>query len=159
MRFYTKQHQFYCGIDLHARTMYVCIMDHEGTILIHRNMPATAQTLADVLKPYREDLVLAVECIFNWYWAADLCSRIGVEFVLGHALYMKAIHGGRSTPRKSLPCFAAACSLWPMSTLRQCAQRETSFAAGCTLLVSMHSFRRTSRTPTLSTICPLSKNV
>ena len=22
MRFYTKQHQFYCGIDLHARTMY-----------------------------------------------------------------------------------------------------------------------------------------
>jgi len=29
MRFYTKHHQFYCGIDLHARTMYVCIMDHE----------------------------------------------------------------------------------------------------------------------------------
>jgi len=36
MRFYTKQHQFYCGIDLHARTMYVCIMDHEGTIITHR---------------------------------------------------------------------------------------------------------------------------
>jgi len=27
MRFYTKHHQFYCGIDLHARTMYVCTMD------------------------------------------------------------------------------------------------------------------------------------
>jgi hypothetical protein len=24
MRFYTKQHPFYCGIDLHARTMDVC---------------------------------------------------------------------------------------------------------------------------------------
>jgi hypothetical protein len=24
MRFYTKQHPFYCGIDLHARTLYVC---------------------------------------------------------------------------------------------------------------------------------------
>jgi hypothetical protein len=47
------------------------------------------------LQPYREDLVLAVECIFNWYWVADLCSRIGVEFVLGHVLYMKAIHGGK----------------------------------------------------------------
>ena len=23
MRFYNKQHLFYCGIDLHARTMYV----------------------------------------------------------------------------------------------------------------------------------------
>jgi transposase len=95
MRFTTKHHQFYCGIDLHARTMYVCIMDNEGTILTHRNMPAATEALADVLQPYREDVVLAVECIFTWYWAADLCSRIGVEFVPGHALYMKAIHGGK----------------------------------------------------------------
>ena len=29
MRFYTKQHKYYCGIDLHTRTMYVCILDHE----------------------------------------------------------------------------------------------------------------------------------
>jgi hypothetical protein len=28
MRFYTKQHQAYCGIDLHARTMYICIVNH-----------------------------------------------------------------------------------------------------------------------------------
>jgi len=84
MRFYTNQHQFYCGIDLHARSMYVCIMDHEGTILTHRNLPAATEALADVLRPYQEDLVLAVECIFNWYWVADLCSRIGVEFVPGH---------------------------------------------------------------------------
>ena len=75
--------------------MYVCIMDHEGTILTHRNLPAATEALADVLQPYQEDLVLAVECIFTWYWVADLCSRIGVEFVLGHALYMKAIHGAK----------------------------------------------------------------
>ena len=25
MRFYTPQHPLYCGIDLHARTMYLCI--------------------------------------------------------------------------------------------------------------------------------------
>jgi hypothetical protein len=30
MRFYTSQHQFYCGIDLHARTMYICIMEQSG---------------------------------------------------------------------------------------------------------------------------------
>ncbi len=95
MRFYTKHHQFYCGIDLHARTMYVCIIDHEGNILKHRNMSATAEALANVIQPYREDLAVAVECIFSWYWVADLCNRIGVEFVLGHALYMKAIHGGK----------------------------------------------------------------
>jgi hypothetical protein len=36
MRFYTTQHQFYCGIDLHARTMYVCILDQCGEIVVHR---------------------------------------------------------------------------------------------------------------------------
>jgi len=29
MRFYTKQHKYSCGIDLHARSMYVCILDKE----------------------------------------------------------------------------------------------------------------------------------
>ena len=32
MRFYTQQHQYYCGIDLHARSIYLCIMDQAGEI-------------------------------------------------------------------------------------------------------------------------------
>jgi hypothetical protein len=40
--------------------------------------------------------VVAVECIFTWYWLADLCAEEGIAFVLGHALYMKAIHGGKA---------------------------------------------------------------
>ena len=35
MRFYTKRHRYYCGIDLHARSMYVCILDPQGKILLH----------------------------------------------------------------------------------------------------------------------------
>jgi transposase len=96
MRFYTKQHQFYCGIDLHARTMYVCILDHHGESLLHRNMPARPETFLKAIAPYRDDIVVAVECIFTWYWLADLCARKGIPFVLGHALYMKAIHGGKA---------------------------------------------------------------
>ncbi len=34
MQFYTKQHPFYCGIDLHARTMYLCILDQAGETLL-----------------------------------------------------------------------------------------------------------------------------
>ena len=30
MRFYIKQHQFYCGIDLHARLLAICIVDQAG---------------------------------------------------------------------------------------------------------------------------------
>jgi len=39
MRFYTQQLRLYCGIDLHARTMYVCIMNQEGAIIVHKNIP------------------------------------------------------------------------------------------------------------------------
>ena len=40
MRFYTKPHKFYCGIDLHARSMYLCVLNQEGEILLHQNMKA-----------------------------------------------------------------------------------------------------------------------
>ncbi|MGH9891849.1 MAG: IS110 family transposase [bacterium] len=96
MRFYTKQHQYYCGIDLHARSMYVCILNQAGEIVVHRNLEAKPECLLQVLAPYREDIVVAVECIFTWYWLADLCAREKIPFVLGHALYMKAIHGGKA---------------------------------------------------------------
>jgi len=96
MRFYTKQHKAYCGIDLHARSMYVCILSQDGEILLHRNMKTSPEMFLKAIAPYREDLVVAVECIFTWYWLADLCAREAIPFVLGHALYMKAIHGGKA---------------------------------------------------------------
>lgn len=96
MRFYTNQHRYYCGIDLHARRMYMCVLDAEGKVRVHRNGPATPEHFLNVIAPYRDDLVVAVECIFTWYWVADLCAQQGIPFVLGHALYMKAIHGGKA---------------------------------------------------------------
>jgi len=94
MRFYTKPHRHSCGIDLHARSMYVCILDQGGTVVVHRNMSTSPEAFLRVVAPYRDDLVVGVECIFTWYWLADLCAREGIPFGLGHALYMKAIHGG-----------------------------------------------------------------
>ena len=38
--------------------------------------------------------------MFAWYWLADLCLEEKVPFVLGHALYMKAIHGGKAKTDK-----------------------------------------------------------
>jgi hypothetical protein len=97
MRFYTTQHPFSCGIDLHARTMYVCIMNHDGESVLHKNMQAAPEPFLKAIAPYRDALVVAVECIFTWYGLADLCAQEGIAFVLGHALSMKAIHGGKAT--------------------------------------------------------------
>ncbi len=96
MRFYNQQHRFYCGIDLHARSMYLCILDQAGAICFHQNLPAQPDAFRQAIAPYRDGLVVAAECMFAWYWVADLCRAEGIPFVLGHALYMKAIHGGKT---------------------------------------------------------------
>lgn len=96
MRFYNTAHQHYCGIDLHAKTMYVCIINQAGETVLHCNMKTGPKGLAAAIEPCREDLVISVECLFTWYWLADWCAREGIRFVLGHALYMKAIHGGKA---------------------------------------------------------------
>ena len=77
--------------------MYVCILNQDGEIIVHRNMPASPDLLLKTSAPYREQIVLAVEWIFTWYGLADLGAREGMPFVLGHALYMKASHGGKAT--------------------------------------------------------------
>src|SRR5438552_18090227 len=93
MRFSTNQHPFYCGIDLHARSMYVCIVSHDGEMLVLRNMQAAPEPFLKAIAPYRDALVVAVECLFTWYWLADLCPQERMPFGLGHALPTTAIHG------------------------------------------------------------------
>jgi hypothetical protein len=34
--------------------------------------------------------------MFSWYWLAELCAEENIPFVPGHALYMRAIHGGKN---------------------------------------------------------------
>jgi len=43
-----------------------------------------------------DDIIIGVECVFCWYWLADLCAEHQIPFTLGPALYMKAIHGGKT---------------------------------------------------------------
>ncbi len=94
MKFYTNMSEYSCGIDLHAKTMYVCIYNNKGEKVIHRNL-RQKKHFCGVISKYRHDMVVAAESTFNWYWLADLCRREGIPFVLGHALYMRAIHGAK----------------------------------------------------------------
>lgn len=96
MKFYTQVHKHYCGIDLHARNLYVCILDQAGEPCVHKNIQARPDALMKLIAPYTDDLVIGVECMFSWYWVADLCREKKIAFVLGHALYMRAIHGGKA---------------------------------------------------------------
>ena len=72
MRFYVKQHNYYCGIDLHTRIMYVCILDSKGQVVLHENMKANPKALAKAIKLFRDDLIIAVECMFARYWVESI---------------------------------------------------------------------------------------
>jgi transposase len=74
--------------------MYVCVLDREGQTVLHRNLPCRPEAFLAAIAPFRgSDLVVGCECLFAWYWLADLCEAEGIPFVLGHALGMRAIHG------------------------------------------------------------------
>jgi transposase len=96
MKFYTENHQHHCGIDLHARSLYVCILNDKGEIVLHKNINALPLAFARAIRPFPHDIVIGVECMFTWYWVADWCEDHNIPFVLGHALYMKAIHNGKA---------------------------------------------------------------
>src|SRR5208282_5877061 len=97
MKYYTSTTQYNCGIDLHAHQMYVCLMDREGKKLVHTNVRHNDfDYFLKLVAPYRHDLTVCAECMFGWYWLSDVCQAAGLTFVLAHALYLKAIHGGKN---------------------------------------------------------------
>ena len=57
--------------------------------------------LLALLKPYLGNIIVGVECMHCWYWlslspVSDFCEEHNIDFILGHALYMKAIHAGKT---------------------------------------------------------------
>src|SRR2546426_582209 len=97
MKYYTSATEFNCGIDLHAQQMYVCVMDKQGKKLVHTNIKDNDfQYFLKLVQPYQHSLTVCCECMFGWYWLADACQQAGLTFVLAHALYVKAIHGGKN---------------------------------------------------------------
>ena len=62
---------------------------------MHRNLKTDKQAFLKAIAPYRDDLVVSAECMFAWYWLADLCRSEKIPFVLGHALFMKAISAAK----------------------------------------------------------------
>src|SRR3954447_2241110 len=86
MRFYTKQHQFYCGIDLHARLLAICIVDQAGVVVCRTQIPADKTILLDTG-------AVSVRC--------GRSGRMLVRLVLGR----------RSVRRGKDPLCARPCSL------------------------------------------------
>src|SRR5688572_7945775 len=128
MRCYQQQHRFYAGVDLHARTMFTHVLDAKGKTVFEQDLPTDPDVFLDALAPFRPDLVVGAECMFSWYWLADLCQDQQIPFALGHALAMKHIHGGKTKTDKIDAAKLAALlrgGLFPMGYVYPRARRQT----------------------------------
>ncbi len=76
MNFYNNLHPYYCGIDLHARVLYVCIIDQEGQTCVHKEIPDSPNELKSILEPCLGDIVVGVECMHCWYRVSDFCGEL-----------------------------------------------------------------------------------
>src|SRR5687767_9386831 len=85
--------RFYAGVDLHARSLYVVVLDTEGQTRFGRNLAAQPEPFLRAVQPFRDGLLVACECVHPRYWLADTCRDHDIPFVLGHAWAMKAVHG------------------------------------------------------------------
>ena len=68
MRFYKPTTKYCCGIDLHKRNLYACVVDRDGQIHRHRSMRSKDRELLSVIEPFRGDVTVSVECTFSWYF-------------------------------------------------------------------------------------------
>ena len=55
MNFYNLQHKHYCGIDLHAKSLYVCILNQHSNILLHKECSANPDGLSALITPFLDD--------------------------------------------------------------------------------------------------------
>ena len=51
--------------------MYVCLLNQAGEIMLHHHMNTSPEMFLKAIAPYREDLIVAVECLLTW----DLARR------------------------------------------------------------------------------------
>ena len=88
--------RFYAGVDLHARSLFLVVLDHTHKHATHAISPPHPEPFRKAIAPFRDGLVVGCECMHCWYWLADTCRDDNIAFVLGHAWGMKAVHGSKT---------------------------------------------------------------
>jgi transposase len=93
---YRKIHaEFYCGVDVHPKKSYLCILDKSGEKRLGLNLKNNFDNFKETVNPFLPNLAVGCESTYAYYWLADGCHKAGIQFYLCHAMYMKAISGNK----------------------------------------------------------------
>lgn len=100
--------KLYCGIDLHSNNLVLKLVDEEGRTVWGKRLATDLQVVADVLEPYRADLVgIVVESTFNWYWLVDGLMELGYRVHLANPSKMVQYDGLKHRDDDSDACWLA----------------------------------------------------
>jgi transposase len=82
---------FNSGIDLHKDNCFITTVDESGKLV----KQARVANVPEIILAYFASMPGAhravVECTAGWYWLDDLLEANGIELILAHAKYLKAI--------------------------------------------------------------------
>jgi transposase len=82
---------YYSGIDLHSDNSYITTIDDTGLIVKQQRIENNNELLLDYFHSLPGSHQAVVESTTGWYWLNDLLQDNGIELVLAHAKYLKAI--------------------------------------------------------------------
>ena len=91
MKYWTINSEYYCGVDVHPKRSYVCVLDDMGKQHLNINIKNNFDTFKEIINPFLPNIVVGCESTYSYYWLFDGCQQYRIPFYLGHALYMKAI--------------------------------------------------------------------
>jgi hypothetical protein len=82
---------YYSGIDLHSDNCYITTLDDTGSIVKQQRVANINELVIDYFQSIPGSHQAVVESTTGWYWLNDLLGDNGIELVLAHAKYLKAI--------------------------------------------------------------------
>ncbi|MGQ0563142.1 MAG: IS110 family transposase [Gemmatimonadota bacterium] len=79
------------GIDLHKRTLMINTINCNGLTVDHAKISCDRLAVLSYFRRHAGPHRAVVEATGSWYWLADLLQAEGIDLVLAHAKYLKAI--------------------------------------------------------------------
>lgn len=82
---------FYSGIDLHKNMSVISTIDENGRLIRQSKLANDNNTILRYFDAISKPHKAVVESTSNWYWLSDLLKDQGIDLLLAHAKYLKAI--------------------------------------------------------------------
>ena len=81
----------YSGIDLHKDNCVISTVNQNGEMIKQAKLPNHNNSIIRYFVDMGKQHKAVVESTSNWYWLSDLLKANGIEIMLAHAKYLKAI--------------------------------------------------------------------